>query len=1127
MKRFLQTGYLLPLAAVVAGFVTAAGGIVDQTWLRWTAAGLGLLVGAAGVVAKFLSDQRAERQRSVRRRAALRAALEQLLEASGWLPDYFPPDVRLNAIEQRVRVGSDVRRDVEVETTASWSDVGVDAEGRDRSPGASRETTGDDDQPQRIASLMEVAAEHAEVVVLGDPGTGKSWLVRNHARELTRQQLDRLPPAAANIPDGIVVPVLVRADELTRTVHDTDGDVWAALAAVVAARARNHSPPDAARELQQWLREAFTPTSDQAPLQTVVLVDAFDERPAVPPGQPDRLRDALNALARAPHARLVLSSRIVGYHSPFDHGVEHTTVQVLPFDLHQIERFVDAWYHDAAPTAEQLKAQLRLPHLRGFAAVPLLLSFLCLLGPQRVVGRRATLYREVLDRLLRRPWEPRTPHHLDQEIMASRRMLLGVIADAMSRGRWRDRIAEEELLAVIGRHCREHSAWTTQLRTPGAELQQLGSVLIPSGTAGDRWLWVHRTLHEFCLADHLARQGADAAVDTLRAHFWYDADWYETIALTGGLLADTDDGRAQVVRLLDAICNQPDDVFYAMLLLAATVLAETPDPTAHDHRRILERLRPLLTSPVDVDFRRGLAVAVRIGPPALDPYRELSDAVPFQRRLTVAKAAAPVSRDAHDYLSALAGSAANSWVRAEAANALGQVDQSEGLKVLGGMARTDDDPWLRSEAVRALGRMGPAAVETLDVVARTDDDPRVRAEAARALGQLGERRAAAQVLGEVARDADDLVEGLVAVGALTQLGPEAVEALIEVARSAEVGLVRHEAARALAPLGERRVAVEVLSELALTDGSGFRHEAAEDLAQLGRTPMALAVLSEVARSYGDPQVRREAAQALRRLGAVAVETLRDVARTGEDLSVRQEAAQALAEQGERQLAVQVLTEVAHTADLGADAAQTRVEVAETLGQLGEHEVAVTTLTEVAHASRYPWVRSRAAAALERLGERGVAVDVLSELARTSDDSSLRWRAAKALAELGERQAAIDVLVEVARTRQEAAQALADLGERRLAVEALAARARSAGSSSTRWEGAKALEDLAKHASTLVMDTLEAYPADDLTAELYTVAARIAPSVRQADADRWDGRRARLQTFARWSERQLTAAADGR
>jgi HEAT repeat protein len=973
------------------------------------------------------------------------------------------------------------------------------------------------------ATLEEVAAEHPQVVLLGGPGSGKSWLLRNHARLLIGQQLDRLSIDDPSIPEGLLVPILVRADEFAQQLDEANGDVWSALSAVVAEASSGRVSTDMRQELQRWLREAMVFDTQAPPAAMTVLVDAFDERPALRPGQPDRLRDALNLLAKSAHVRLVLCSRVVGYHSPFDHGIASETVHVQPFGLPQIERFIDAWYGDAHASAAELTTLVRGTSLLTLAEVPLLLSFLCLLGPQGALGRRVVLYESVLQRLLDRPWERRTPQLRSREATVSRRVLLGVVAGVMSTDRWRDRISFQELLEVVSAHCRTHSAWSTPERDASAELLQLGSVLVPTGPEHDSWVWVHGTLHEFCLADHLARQeamGAGSAVRALRPHLWYDQDWHETISLCGGLLPNPRP-------LLDAVCSEPNDVFYAMLLLAGQVLAETSDPVVFDDHQVVDRIRRLLTSSVVHDFEEALAVATRLGSPLLDGYRALADAAPiWWQSVALTAAAAPFNRAALERLSQLARDDDHPLVRQRAVAALGQFGPAT-AETIGRLARDDDDPLVREAAIRALGQLGPIGAKVVRDVAETDDDPSVRHHAAAVLGQLGDRTLAAELLQDLIHAADDdsvddIVRRMSAVGSLGELGLPAAHVLGGLARDSSDPFVSLEAAKTLVRLGDRAAAVAALSGLARTPGSPVRHEAAEELAVLGERSTATAVLSDVARADHDPTRRQAAATALGRLAPDGVAVLHEVARDDANLSVRQHAGGVLADLGERDAAVEVLTEVARAEHVSSADAQARVAAAEALGRLGRREVAIEVLGELARGPvSLAWVSFRAAEALTQLGELELPMDVMSELCRTAPDPSLRWRAARGLGQLGEIPMAVAVLDELARNSPEPAQALEKLGETGLAARALAAQADRTRGWATRYEARKALEQLAQRAPTTVMDALQELAADDLSPQHYEVAATLAPVVRQVDPAGWDDRRAQLQRLARWSERQLS------
>jgi energy-coupling factor transporter ATP-binding protein EcfA2 len=235
----------------------------------------------------------------------LRAALEQQLVAAEWLPDYIPPGVRVAHVEQRVRLGVDIRRGLEAEASGSGGDFEVGLEGLYATPRTEQVSPDGDRRAAVTATLEEVAAEHPQVVLLGDPGSGKSWLLRNYAGLLIRQQLDRLSIDHPRIPDGLEVPILVRADEFARLLDEANGDVWSALSAVVAAACSGGVSTDTRQELQRWLRDAMVSATQAPPVATTVLIDGFDERPALRHDQPDRLRDALNLLAKSPHVRLV------------------------------------------------------------------------------------------------------------------------------------------------------------------------------------------------------------------------------------------------------------------------------------------------------------------------------------------------------------------------------------------------------------------------------------------------------------------------------------------------------------------------------------------------------------------------------------------------------------------------------------------------------------------------------------------------------------------------------------------------------------------------------------------------------------------------------------------------------
>lgn len=192
-----------------------------------------------------------------------------------------------------------------------------------------------------------------------------------------------------------------------------------------------------------------------------------------------------------------------------------------------------------------------------------------------------------------------------------------------------------------------------------------------------------------------------------------------------------------------------------------------------------------------------------------------------------------------------------SLCREAAAIALGQLGPSGGARAWDALAGAlgADEPEVRFQAIASLaeldaGRAGPLVVPLLD-----DGDAKVRAQAAAALGDAGDRAHADRLAARL----DDAVD------------------------------VRHEAALALARLGDRRGLPVLVAALALRDRA---YDAAAALAALGIGDDAAAreaLARLIARFFGDPMVKVRAAEALARAGdARGLEHLRKAARARRD-----------------------------------------------------------------------------------------------------------------------------------------------------------------------------------------------------------------------------------------------------
>jgi DNA-binding winged helix-turn-helix (wHTH) protein len=346
----------------------------------------------------------------------VRAYLDALAKKTAELPPYYPAhlttplssglsgfdDIRqtVHVVEDRIGLEEWLKHEREAARAA-----GLAVEGLSYDPARSqphKESVGHrrwSSPPATIRWDQFAACRFKRAIILGDPGFGKTWLLRYEARRLAEEGLENLREHIAAL-DNLMLPVLVRLSEL----NQSDSPVEHVLVTLTCG---SHS--DAFRS---WVRNKITVGS------CVEMLDAWDEVPVeVPqPGEPlryqpgyrQRLGQRLETFVeRFPRVRLLLTSRAVGYsYSPFREGTE---LELLAFDPSQTEAFVRAWFKgERRKQGVELLSLLRQnPQIRGLARIPLMLALICRAyqgGVLTFPTRRAVLY-DVCLRGLMRGWQ--------------------------------------------------------------------------------------------------------------------------------------------------------------------------------------------------------------------------------------------------------------------------------------------------------------------------------------------------------------------------------------------------------------------------------------------------------------------------------------------------------------------------------------------------------------------------------------------------------------------------------------------------------------------------------------------------------------------------------------------------
>ncbi len=248
--------------------------------------------------------------------------------------------------------------------------------------------------------IQKLLPRHRRLVVLGDPGAGKTTFLRYVALALalaagSATTEERLGVQANWLP--VLFPIAAYAEKLK---DDADLSLTDYLPQYFKARELPDLGPLFRAEMAQG--------------NCLFLLDGLDEVGS--PG--DRLaavKRVADLARRYPDNRIIVTSRIAGYHqAPLADDFLHLTIQ--PFDDEDIARFAQQWCQAyetldgvtsqaeerAHQRAERLVAEIHSdPNIAKLAANPLLLSILALIHYQgtRLPHQRAELYRLCVEAL--------------------------------------------------------------------------------------------------------------------------------------------------------------------------------------------------------------------------------------------------------------------------------------------------------------------------------------------------------------------------------------------------------------------------------------------------------------------------------------------------------------------------------------------------------------------------------------------------------------------------------------------------------------------------------------------------------------------------------------------------------
>ena len=416
----------------------------------------------------------------------------------------------------------------------------------------------------RLEARLAVSPEEAltrfqRAIVVGDPGAGKTTMLRYLAFKIAHEELG----------SELVMPVYVELREFI------EGDYTDLLSHAANDMLNRYGFPDARPYIDQQVANGHA----------VLLLDGLDE---VLGGASEEAADAayrkvaaeIDRLAtRYPSALIVVTCRRAGWRGGLP---QFQTLEVLDFDWPEIQAFVENWFADDPAKGNNLRDALsRNLRMQTLAANPLLLSLISIVYERdlELPERRAELYNRCVEVLLK-DWDAHRDIRRFSHFTADRkRDLLEEIAWHFHRMGQRY-FPSSELLSVIADFLPTIDLGPEQAEAILNEIvAQYGLLKVQAhGWYG----FLHLTLQEYFAAVATNERGQGAIANIARMH--HSPWWEEVILLLAGRMVDASPLLLAILGRSPEVpepgsgtpLSMDDDIFQGDLLLAARCLGGTP-----------------------------------------------------------------------------------------------------------------------------------------------------------------------------------------------------------------------------------------------------------------------------------------------------------------------------------------------------------------------------------------------------------------------------------------------------------------------------------------------------------------------------------------------------------------------